>query len=158
VIFEAILARAPVSPIRLNPDLPAELERIINRALEKDRNLRYQHASEMRAELQRLKRDTESSRSVAVASDEEPAAPGGAAVIPHGLGASIPKQPSGSSGVQSPFPDSKLPIAGEKKGRWIWLAVAVLLLAVGFLALAVSRRHRATLGEKDSILLTDFVN
>src|SRR5438477_4328285 len=45
VIFEAILSRAPVSPIRLNPDLPAELERIINRALEKDRNLRYQHAS-----------------------------------------------------------------------------------------------------------------
>src|SRR5207249_1564453 len=49
VIFEAILSRAPVSPIPLNPDLPAELERIINRALEKDRNLRYQHASEMRA-------------------------------------------------------------------------------------------------------------
>src|SRR5262249_43162180 len=116
VIFEAILARAPVSPIRLNPDLPAELERIINRALEKDRNLRYQHASEMRAELQRLKRDTESSRSVAVASGEEPAAPGSAAVVPHASAASIPKQPSGSSGVQSPFPDSKLPIAGEKKG------------------------------------------
>src|SRR2546426_9282706 len=69
VIFEAILSRAPVSPIRLNPDLPAELERIINRALEKDRNLRYQHASEMRAELQRLKRDTDSSRSVMAAAE-----------------------------------------------------------------------------------------
>src|SRR5438552_8423434 len=69
VIFEAILSRAPVSPIRLNPDLPAELERIINRALEKDRNLRYQHASEMRAELQRLKRDTDSSRLVMAAAE-----------------------------------------------------------------------------------------
>ena len=63
-IFDAVLNRAPVSPARLNPDTSAELERIINRALEKDRDLRYQHASEMRAELQRLKRDTDSSRQV----------------------------------------------------------------------------------------------
>jgi len=67
IIFEAVLNRAPVSPARLNPDVSAELERIINRALEKDRDLRYQHASEMRAELQRLKRDTESGRSAPVA-------------------------------------------------------------------------------------------
>jgi eukaryotic-like serine/threonine-protein kinase len=59
VIFEAILNRAPVPPIRLNPDLPPRLEEIINRALEKDKTLRYQHASEIRAELQRLKRDTD---------------------------------------------------------------------------------------------------
>src|SRR6266481_5835461 len=69
-IFDAILNRAPVTPVRLNPDLPPKLERIINRALEKDRELRYQHASEMRAELQRLKRDTDSSRSPAVAAAE----------------------------------------------------------------------------------------
>src|ERR1700732_5531779 len=62
VICEAIMNRAPVAPVRLNPDLPAELERIINHALEKDRELRYQHASELRAELQRLKRDAESGR------------------------------------------------------------------------------------------------
>ncbi len=70
IIFEAVLNRPPVSPTRLNPDVPAELERIINRALEKDRDLRYQHASEMRAELQRLKRDTDSSRAVPTVSGE----------------------------------------------------------------------------------------
>jgi serine/threonine protein kinase len=66
LIFDAILNRAPTSPVQLNPECPAELERMINRALEKDRPLRYQSASDMRAELQRLKRDTESGRSAGV--------------------------------------------------------------------------------------------
>ena len=56
VIFKAIMDTVPVAPVRLNPDLPAELERIIDKTLEKDRNLRYQHASELRTDLQRLKR------------------------------------------------------------------------------------------------------
>jgi serine/threonine protein kinase len=68
VIFQGILDAAPTSVVRLNPDVPAELERIISKALEKDRNLRYQGAAEMRADLQRLKRDTDSSRQVSTVS------------------------------------------------------------------------------------------
>jgi serine/threonine protein kinase/Tfp pilus assembly protein PilF len=67
-MFDSILNRAPVPAVRLNADVPAELERIINKALEKDRNLRYQHASEIRTDLQRLKRDTDSGRSSAAVS------------------------------------------------------------------------------------------
>jgi eukaryotic-like serine/threonine-protein kinase len=76
LILNAILERAPVAPVRLNPDLSPKLEDIINRALEKDRNLRYQHASDMRAELQRLKRDSESGKTPAT---------GAVAVGPTGL-------------------------------------------------------------------------
>ena len=71
VIFEAILNRTPASPVRLNPELPGKLEDVVNKALEKDRELRYQHASDMRTDLQRLKRDTESGRKVVL--DEAPA-------------------------------------------------------------------------------------
>jgi len=74
LIFQAILDRAPTSPVRLNPDLPQKLEDIISKALEKDRNLRYQHASDMRADLQRLKRDTDTGRAIAASSDKVPVA------------------------------------------------------------------------------------
>jgi predicted Zn-dependent protease/predicted Ser/Thr protein kinase len=67
VVFDLILNRTAVPPVRLNPDVPPDLERIIAKCLEKDRNLRYQHASEIRTDLQRLKRDTESGRAAAMA-------------------------------------------------------------------------------------------
>src|SRR5438105_310286 len=74
MICEAIVNRAPVAPVRLNPDLPVELERIINKALEKDRSLRYQHAADMQSDLARLKRDTETGRAVVSSSGTMPAA------------------------------------------------------------------------------------
>jgi eukaryotic-like serine/threonine-protein kinase len=74
VIFKAILDYAPTAAVRLNPDIPADFERIINKALEKDRNLRYQSAAEMRTDLQRLRRDTES-HALAAASSTEVARP-----------------------------------------------------------------------------------
>src|SRR5438270_490867 len=68
VIFDGIMNRTPVAPVRLNPDLPPKLEDIITRALEKDRELRYQHASDMRSELLRVKRDTDSGRAAPASS------------------------------------------------------------------------------------------
>jgi TolB-like protein len=77
VIFREILDRTPVAAVRLNPDLPPKLEDIINKALEKNRNLRYQHASDIRTDLQRLKRDTDTGRSAVPAASSPDVAQGG---------------------------------------------------------------------------------
>jgi serine/threonine protein kinase/TolB-like protein/Tfp pilus assembly protein PilF len=107
MICEAIVNRAPVAVVRLNHDVPAELERIINRALEKDRNLRYQSAADMRSELQRLKRDTDSSRSsVAVATESSnPLSSAGnpvaATVLAPSASGTVAAGPSSSSGADA---------------------------------------------------------
>jgi eukaryotic-like serine/threonine-protein kinase len=118
VIFHAILERDPTPPIRLNPDIPTELERIIKRALEKDRNLRYQHASEMRAELQRLKRDTETGRAAAAVSGTVAVTKDAASLSGAQQGASI----SGSGPVFVPPSSAAVTVAQPRKAgdRKLW--------------------------------------
>src|SRR3989454_674240 len=154
VIFDAILNRAPTAPVRLNPNLPPELERIINKALEKDRDLRYQVASEMRADLKRLKREIDSGKSSAASTAAPVAAPpSGPAPVAVTPSASALQPAAPASG-----PVTSAPVAAPSGRRqWYMLAAAVIVVAAGVAGFLYTRRARA-LTEKDSILLTDFVN
>jgi eukaryotic-like serine/threonine-protein kinase len=166
VIFHEILDRDPVPAIRLNPDLPPKLEDIINKALEKDRELRYQVASEMRADLRRLKRETESRHGVPVSS-------GSVAVA----------QEAGSSAVQlsSPGPSSKPALASLQSSSsvqavqvpaatggklWKILVPVAVVVVVALIAGGLYWRSRSgtpatnatRLTEKDTVVLADFTN
>jgi serine/threonine protein kinase/tetratricopeptide (TPR) repeat protein len=163
VIFNGILERTPASPLRLNPEIPAELERIINRALEKDRDLRYQHASEMRAELQRLKRDTESGRRIVA---DEPPAEASFSSQPSSQASSQPssQRPSGSvasvpiSASQAGGSAQHQPANRASVPVWAWAATGVLLAAAIAGGVYWRSHSTPTLTEKDSILVADFVN
>ena len=162
LIFQAILDRAPTSPIRLNPDLPSKLEDVINRALEKDRNLRYQHAADIRADLQRLKRDTESGRaaaagsgSVEVASESKMETSVGQAPPPVSS-RTVFAAPASSGSVSAVQPGPASPRIGNRK--MIVAAALVLLAALVALGFYWHSRQSAKLTEKDSVLLADFVN
>jgi len=150
MIFEAILNRAPSPAVRLNPDLPSRLEDIINKALEKDRNLRYQVAAEMRADLQRLKRDVDSSRSItAHPSPERSAEPG--------KQPSNPRVSAHATGQAEAVPRSApVPVSGRH--RWIagLAAVVVMLALVG--AGMFWYRSRGGQQEISSIAVLPFVN
>jgi eukaryotic-like serine/threonine-protein kinase len=129
VIFDAILNRPPAPALRLNPELPPHFEEILNKLLEKDRDLRYQSAADVRSDLKRLKRDSESGTMLAA--------------------------PSSNSSIRSssihkiPAPERKLP-------RWLIPSLIVALVAAGMGFVFLKRGHALT--EKDSILITDFVN
>src|SRR5216684_746330 len=148
-VFDSILHKAPLPPVRLNPDLPARLEDIINKALEKDCNLRYQHAADLRADLQRLKRDTDSGRSAQHTVPEEAAA--SPALAPSSERART------SSAVSTPTASAQIekPIARNWK---FLLPAAVLLVAVVASALYWRSTKAHALTERDSLVLTDFIN
>jgi serine/threonine protein kinase/tetratricopeptide (TPR) repeat protein len=161
LIFESILNRAPVSPVRINPDLPGRLEDIINRALEKDRELRFQHASEMRAELKRLKRDTDSGRSATLPAVADAHSSGASAELPHsGSGRSaVPSSDSASrqTAVPTAVPPPSLAAARPGRSRLLFIAAAaIVVVAVG--AFLWRARSSAKLTEKDTIVLADFTN
>jgi tetratricopeptide (TPR) repeat protein/predicted Ser/Thr protein kinase len=177
LIFDAILNRAPVSPVRFNADLPAKFEDILNKALEKDRNLRYQSAADIRADLQRLKRDTDSGRVVAqssgaVARVAEVPAPGSgpSAAADQGVSAETVASRPGRAGAAvstSAVPTSAVVTEGSTRSsaassKRLWrvllpIAAGMLVVLIG-LGIYLRSRSGAKLTEKDSVLLADFVN
>jgi eukaryotic-like serine/threonine-protein kinase len=153
-MFDSILHKVPVAPVRLNPDLPQKLEEMVNKALEKDRNLRYQHASDMRTDLQRLKRDTDSGRTAQLRAAEEPASPLATSA------AGVPAAPPSATrqATVGPLEVVQKTKRGLTQG-WRYAAGAaalVVAIGVGLLYWRGTKVHALT--DKDSILLSDFVN
>ena len=163
VISREILDRDPLPAIRLNPDLPPKLEEVIKKALEKDRELRYQGAAEMRADLKRLRRETESRHGVATSSsgtvtaaEEKPGSQSAAPPVQVPTSGSAPAAVlSSSAATQS----TAAPVARSKKLLKVFALAAALLIA-GLVAVGLYLRFRAAtpLTEKDTVVLGDFDN
>jgi serine/threonine protein kinase/tetratricopeptide (TPR) repeat protein len=174
LIFNAILERPPVPPVRLNPDLPLKLEEVIQKCLEKDRNLRYQHAADIRTDLLRLKRDSDSERSASFAPAAPAAVPAG--TYPGSVGSASPTKNvalrSGSGQSVTPLsgsvplspatgePQTSATVTTPKSARFQFFGVAATLLAalaIGFFFWYRSA-SAAKLTDKDTVVLADFIN
>jgi len=165
VIFEGILNRAPVAPVRLNPDLPPKLEEIIHKALEKDRELRCQSAAELRADLKRLKRTLDSGKSAPQAADSQaaqvataatgttPAMTTPATTTTAATGSSTATGAAATTGTAAASP--------APRRRWAyWLIAAGTVVVVALAAVGTYRHMHATpkLTKKDSVIVADFTN
>jgi eukaryotic-like serine/threonine-protein kinase len=153
VIFNSILEKPPIPAVRLNPDLPAKLEEIINKALEKDRNLRYQHASEMYADLRRLKRDTDSG--VVRRSSAEIAA-----LLPSTeTGSTAPQREKSASAIstQAAAPIQTSAVAPQQSQRKWWSLLAGLAVVLAALTAGIFwMRSRATASGVQSLAVLPF--
>jgi serine/threonine protein kinase/TolB-like protein/Flp pilus assembly protein TadD len=166
VIFNAILERAPRAPIRLNPDIPPKLEEVISKALDKDRELRYQNAADMRADLKRVRRELESGRSPVLEIDQEapPAKAGSGSAIGPAAASPVPAPAAGSStriasGSAPAGAASSSSVAVPPRPKWkLYATLGVLLCAVAAIGLVLYQRRAQAITEKDLILVTDFVN
>jgi eukaryotic-like serine/threonine-protein kinase len=136
-IFDAILNRAPVAPVRLNAEIPADLERILNKALEKDLALRYQNASDIRTDLQRLKRDSESGRAAALVGSESA---------------------RNSSPVSAASAPQAAPAHSKFRRSLLLAAGGLLLIALAVGAVFFRSHSAAKLTGRDTVVLTDFTN
>ena len=162
-MFDALFHAEPIAPVRLNPDVPPRLEDVIAKCLEKDRELRYQHASEICADLKRIKRDTTDSTGV-------PVLPGGERSGPKSArhATKPPSRPPSRKSAERPRSVSVYPEPVEEEEapprRWNakllgMVIILILLVAGGIGYWFYQRAHQsAKLGEKDTIVISDFVN
>ncbi len=163
VIFDQIMNRSPLAPIRLNPNLPPKLEDIINRALEKDRDLRYQHAVDIKSELMRLKRDLDSGHNAAVSasSSSSQAVHSESAVQGEPVSAAAQKTSGSAKAVVSDSsPSAAAPAPSRQMAWWKWAAPLGLVIVLASIAGSFYfRKHQAVqLTDKDLLILADFTN